>query len=72
MMNRATPSSMNSTSRIDVKQARETLRNEKDAVYLDVRTAEEFAAGHPVGARAALRDEEITVWGDGYKFADLA
>ena len=36
--------------RIDVKQARETLQNEKGAVYIDVRTEEEFAAGHPEGA----------------------
>lgn len=36
--------------RIDVKQAREALETEKDAVYIDVRTEEEFAAGHPEGA----------------------
>ena len=36
--------------RIDVKQAREALQTEKDAVYIDVRTEEEFAAGHPEGA----------------------
>lgn len=34
--------------RIDVRQARDAL--EKDAVYIDVRTEEEFAEGHPDGA----------------------
>jgi rhodanese-related sulfurtransferase len=32
-------------------QAFETLRGHPDAVYLDVRTAGEFEAGHPAGAR---------------------
>ena len=32
-------------------EAYDILRADPDAVYLDVRTAEEFAAGHPVGAR---------------------
>jgi len=36
--------------RIDVRQAREALQNESGAVYIDVRTEEEFAAGHPEGA----------------------
>jgi rhodanese-related sulfurtransferase len=30
--------------------AYETLQRDPDAVYLDVRTPEEFAAGHPAGA----------------------
>jgi rhodanese-related sulfurtransferase len=36
--------------RIDVPQARDIMDREKDAVYLDVRTEEEFAEGHPEGA----------------------
>ena len=36
--------------RIDVRQAHELMDKEKDAVYLDVRTEDEFAEGHPVGA----------------------
>jgi len=36
--------------RIDVHQAYAALREEKGAVYLDVRTEEEFAQGHPDGA----------------------
>src|SRR6266487_1612125 len=36
--------------RIDVKQAHEILEKEKDAVYIDVRTEQEFAEGHPAGA----------------------
>jgi rhodanese-related sulfurtransferase len=32
-------------------EAYEALQSEPRAVYLDVRTAEEFAAGHPGGAR---------------------
>ena len=36
--------------RIDVRQAWEFMKEEKDAVYLDVRTEEEFAEGHPEGA----------------------
>jgi rhodanese-related sulfurtransferase len=31
-------------------EAHETLRADPTAVYLDVRTPEEFAAGHPAGA----------------------
>ena len=31
-------------------EAYETLQREPDTVYLDVRTPEEFAAGHPAGA----------------------
>jgi rhodanese-related sulfurtransferase len=31
-------------------EAHETLQADPTAVYLDVRTAEEFAAGHPAGA----------------------
>lgn len=38
------------TTRIDVPQARLTLKDDPDAVYLDVRTEEEFAEGHPEGA----------------------
>src|SRR6266850_272597 len=36
--------------RIEVEQAHQILDKEKDAVYLDVRTEEEFAEGHPEGA----------------------
>lgn len=36
--------------RIDVHQAHAALREENGAVYLDVRTEEEFALGHPLGA----------------------
>jgi rhodanese-related sulfurtransferase len=32
-------------------EAYETLQRHPDAVYLDVRTAAEFEAGHPTGAR---------------------
>jgi rhodanese-related sulfurtransferase len=32
-------------------EAYEALQNEAGAVYLDVRTVEEFEAGHPAGAR---------------------
>ena len=32
-------------------EAHETLKTNRDAVYVDVRTAEEFEAGHPAGAR---------------------
>ena len=35
------------------QEAFETLRQRPDAVYLDVRTEDEFAAGHPAGARNA-------------------
>ncbi len=38
------------SERIDVKQAREIMEKDKDAVYIDVRTEEEFAEGHPEGA----------------------
>jgi len=31
-------------------QAHETLKSHSDAVYLDVRTEQEFAQGHPAGA----------------------
>lgn len=31
-------------------QAYETMRNNPDAIYIDVRTEEEFAQGHPPGA----------------------
>jgi rhodanese-related sulfurtransferase len=37
-------------TRIDVPTAHAALQNEKGAVYLDVRTEEEFSAGHPEGA----------------------
>ncbi len=33
--------------RIDVRQAREAMERDRDAVYIDVRTEEEFAQGHP-------------------------
>ena len=32
-------------------EAHQVLQLHPDAVYLDVRTEEEFAAGHPAGAR---------------------
>ena len=35
---------------IDPKQTYETLQNDKNSVYLDVRTAEEFVTGHVPGA----------------------
>jgi rhodanese-related sulfurtransferase len=36
---------------VGVAEAQAVLTNEPGAVYLDVRTAAEFEAGHPVGAR---------------------
>lgn len=36
---------------VGVAEAQAVLANEPGAVYLDVRTAGEFEAGHPVGAR---------------------
>lgn len=33
--------------RIDVRQALEVMEKDRDAVYIDVRTEEEFAQGHP-------------------------
>ena len=36
--------------RIDVRQARKIMENDRGAVYLDVRTEAEFAEGHPEGA----------------------
>jgi len=36
--------------RIDNRQAHDILESRKDAVYIDVRTEEEFNAGHPEGA----------------------
>jgi rhodanese-related sulfurtransferase len=33
-----------------VQRARQMMEQEKDAVYLDVRTEQEFAEGHPEGA----------------------
>jgi rhodanese-related sulfurtransferase len=35
---------------ISPQEAYEALKNTPDAVYIDVRTVEEFAAGHPDGA----------------------
>ena len=35
---------------ITPQQAHDTLQKESDAVYIDVRTEREFAAGHPEGA----------------------
>lgn len=35
---------------ITPQQAQETLSADKSAVYIDVRTAQEFANGHPTGA----------------------
>jgi rhodanese-related sulfurtransferase len=37
-------------NQLEPPQACEVLRNNPDAVYLDVRTEGEFAKGHPVGA----------------------
>ena len=39
-----------SIKQIDPKQAANTLQQDKSAVYLDVRTVEEFANGHVPGA----------------------
>jgi len=39
-----------SVKQIDPKQTANTLQQDKSAVYLDVRTAEEFANGHVPGA----------------------
>lgn len=39
-----------SVKQIDPKQTSNTLQQDKGAVYLDVRTAEEFANGHVPGA----------------------
>lgn len=39
-----------SVKQIDPKQTYETLRQDKNSVYLDVRTAPEFADGHVPGA----------------------
>jgi rhodanese-related sulfurtransferase len=38
-------------AQIKPPEAHETLQTDRGAVYLDVRTAEEFHAGHPAGAR---------------------
>lgn len=37
-------------NQLEPRQAHETLKNNPDAVYLDVRTEHEFAQGHPAGA----------------------
>jgi rhodanese-related sulfurtransferase len=39
-----------SVKQIDPKQTYTTLQEDKNAVYIDVRTADEFAAGHVPGA----------------------
>ena len=39
-----------SVKQIDPKQTYDTLRQDKNAVYLDVRTPEEFSNGHVPGA----------------------
>lgn len=39
-----------SINQIEPPQAHETLKNNPDAIYLDVRTEPEFAQGHPAGA----------------------
>jgi rhodanese-related sulfurtransferase len=39
-----------SVKQIDPKQAHQILRQDTNSVYIDVRTAEEFAAGHVPGA----------------------
>ena len=39
-----------SVKEITPQQAHETLRNDPSAVYIDVRTVQEFANGHPDGA----------------------
>jgi len=37
-------------NQVEPRQAHETLEQNPDAVYLDVRTEQEFAQGHPAGA----------------------
>ncbi len=37
-------------NQVEPRQAHETLGTNPDAVYLDVRTEQEFAQGHPAGA----------------------
>ena len=39
-----------SIKQVEPPQAYEILQNNPDATYLDVRTEEEFAQGHPIGA----------------------
>jgi rhodanese-related sulfurtransferase len=39
-----------SIKQVEPSQAYEILQNNPDAVYVDVRTEEEFAQGHPAGA----------------------
>jgi rhodanese-related sulfurtransferase len=39
-----------SIKQVEPPQAYEILQNNPDAIYLDVRTEEEFSQGHPVGA----------------------
>jgi rhodanese-related sulfurtransferase len=39
-----------SVKQIDPKQTHETLQKDSNAVYIDVRTAEEFAQGHVPGS----------------------
>jgi len=37
-------------NQVEPRQAHETLQHNPDAVYLDVRTEQEFGQGHPAGA----------------------
>jgi rhodanese-related sulfurtransferase len=37
-------------NQLEPKEAHQTLQNNSDALYLDVRTEQEFAQGHPAGA----------------------
>jgi rhodanese-related sulfurtransferase len=37
-------------NQLEPPQAHQTLQNNSDAIYLDVRTEQEFAQGHPAGA----------------------
>src|SRR5215831_2123687 len=39
-----------SIKQVEPQQAYEILQQNPDAIYLDVRTEEEFAQGHPAGA----------------------
>jgi rhodanese-related sulfurtransferase len=39
-----------SVKQIDPKQTHDTLQNDSNSVYIDVRTVEEFATGHVPGA----------------------
>jgi len=60
---------------IDCKRAHELLQAGGGAVYLDVRTEEEFAAGHPTGALnlpIAVPDQRTGMMGLNPDFAKVA